>query len=252
MRPWHGSDAGTAFACFGGLSARPRHAWAARTFPIRPSCCLVLVLSSNPLVSNRPAALPASAALLDASSAATTSATPVLLAQPLTAQAFAPFGEVIDVRSSGQRIAINAGSSLRHHDLARPSAQAPGQLALSLFDAQAAPAPWPVRLLERHRLGSQAFTPFGSALRMLVVVAPAHLAAHELQAQHLQAFISNGQQGINLRAGVWHHPLISLDAGPWLVVDRVSDDPAETVDCEVQPLRHWGLQLHMPSSDEPA
>ena len=155
----------------------------------------------------------------------------------LTAQGFAPFGEVIET-GAGSTIPINNGTCLRHHDLARPSAAEPGSVALSLFEAAAAPRPCVLRLMERHRLGSQTFAPFGAALRMLVVVADARLALDELAPHYLHAFVSNGQQGIHLRAGVWHHPLLSLDAGPWLVADRV----AAQVDCDVVPIEDWQLR----------
>ena len=156
--------------------------------------------------------------------------------RPLTAQGFAPFGDVIE--ADGHRaIPINGGTCLRHDDLARPSAAAPGCLALSLFDAAAAPRPCLLHALERHRLGSQAFAPFAAALRMLVVVADAHLAPGDLAPHHLHAFVSNGRQGIHLRPGVWHHPLLSLEAGTWLVADRV----AAPVDCDVLPIQDWRL-----------
>ena len=158
--------------------------------------------------------------------------------RPLTAQAFAPFGEVIELESGGERVSINGGTSMRHHTLACPTAAAPGALALSLFDAAATPQPCALQCMERHHLGSQSFTPFGAALQMLVVVADARLLAGQLAPQHLRAFVSNGRQGINLHAGVWHHPLLSLQAGAWLVVDRI----AAAVDCEVQPLAAWRLR----------
>ena len=41
-----------------------------------------------------------------------------LKAEPLTADAFAPFGDVIDARTSAS-FPINAGRTQRHHDLAK-------------------------------------------------------------------------------------------------------------------------------------
>ena len=37
------------------------------------------------------------------------------------------------------------------------------------------------------------------------------------------------------------HPLLALDAGPWLVVDRVGA-PGEAPDCEVVDISHWHLE----------
>lgn len=166
-----------------------------------------------------------------------THAPAVLPVRPLTAEAFAAFGQVIERAPGGRRIPINDGSCVRHHDLARPLASAPGAISLSLFEAAATPLPAALRLVERHRLGSQAFAPFGAALRMLLVVADAALAPGEITPAHLQAFLSDGQQGVQLRPGVWHHPLLSLQDGTWLVADRV----AEEVDCDVVRMDHWRL-----------
>lgn len=41
-----------------------------------------------------------------------------LTATPLTAEAFAPFGDVIDARNAAS-FPINAGRTQRHHDLAK-------------------------------------------------------------------------------------------------------------------------------------
>lgn len=166
-----------------------------------------------------------------------------LLVNPLTAEAFAPFGQVIERAPGGRapgsrRIVINDGSCVRHHDLARPQASAPGAISLSLFEAAATPLPAQLRLLERHRQGSQAFAPFGAALRMLLVVADAALAPGAITPGHLRAFVTDGQQGVQLHCGVWHHPLLSLQAGTWLVADRVADE----ADCDVVPIAGW--QLH--------
>lgn len=158
-----------------------------------------------------------------------------LSVSPLTAQAFAPFGAVIELADQG--LAINNGTCMRHHDLARPSASAPGAVALSLFEAAATPRPCNLHLMERHLLGSQSFVPFGAELQMLVVVADSNLQAEQLAPQHLRAFVSNGHQGIHLHAGVWHHPLQSLQIGTWLVVDRIADE----MDCEVHPIALWNL-----------
>lgn len=42
-----------------------------------------------------------------------------LLLKPLTAEAFAPFGEVIEVRERDTARQINEGLTARYHDLAR-------------------------------------------------------------------------------------------------------------------------------------
>lgn len=150
---------------------------------------------------------------------------PRLKALPLTASAFAPFGQVIAEQGGG--LAVNAGSSQRLEAIAALDLQRDGGRAvLALYQAQARPWPFEARVLERHRLSDQVFLPFGGPRRCVLLVAPAALA--QPRAADCVAFISNGLQGIGIAAGTWHHGLIALDDGPWAVLERRADD----VDCD--------------------
>ena len=72
-------------------------------------------------------------------------------------------------------------------------------------------------MMERHPLGSQAFIPTGPHL-WLTVVAP---AGNPPEPSDLRAFIAGAGQGVNYHRGVWHHPLIALEAvSDFIVVDR--------------------------------
>ena len=82
-----------------------------------------------------------------------------LIAEPLTAEAFADFGDVIDHRDSDYFM-INGGRTRRHHDLAK--VETIGQEArplISIFITQPVQIPLQLSFLERHPLGSQAFMP---------------------------------------------------------------------------------------------
>ncbi|THU05349.1 ureidoglycolate hydrolase [Lampropedia puyangensis] len=162
-----------------------------------------------------------------------------LTVQPLTAESFAPFGQVIECKGHCS-FPINGGTCQRYHDLAQPQLRAEGRIGMSLFHAQALPWNLPLQVLERHAYTSQAFVPMGQALPMLVVVAPADVPAYALQPPHVQAFLSDGQQGINLAPGTWHHPLRTLKEGTWLVVDRIAP-PGSPVDCEEHDIGNWDL-----------
>lgn len=144
---------------------------------------------------------------------------------PLTAAAFAPYGEVLELGSGAAR-AINAGTSARI-DLpsALDFAREGGRPRLATFRVRAQPLAGPWRTLERHRLGSQTFVPL-QAGNWIVLVAGGDDAP---DAGTLRAFSASPHQGITLHAGTWHHPLIALDAGLFLVLER---EGAE-VDCEV-------------------
>lgn len=145
-----------------------------------------------------------------------------LVLEPLTPEAFADFGEVIAARGERGDFAINDGTAQRFHALGRVEATGDGAaVVLSIVRAAPRPLPFTLTLIERHPLGSQAFVPLDPALRYIVVVASAADATP-------RAFLAHGQ-GINYRAGTWHHPLIALDGGgEFLVVDRVG--PGENCD----------------------
>ena len=135
----------------------------------------------------------------------------------LTKRDFAPFGEVIETDGAERRV-INAGSTVRFHDLARVDVAAHGGYPLiNLFRAQPPALPLTISLLEQHPLGSQAFIPLNAA-RFLIVVAPAGAAPRPAD---LRAFVTDGRQGVNYARGVWHHPVIAMTRDTdFVVVDR--------------------------------
>lgn len=138
-----------------------------------------------------------------------------LAARALTAEAFAPFGEVIERRGAPDRI-INQGLCGRHHDLAALDF-ADGRAAISVFDATPRALPYELTLLERHPDGSQAFLPM-TGHPFLVIVAP---DAGGAPGDPL-AFLTAPHQGVNYRRGVWHGVLTPLFApGLFAVIDRI-------------------------------
>lgn len=139
-----------------------------------------------------------------------------ILAAPLTAEAFAPFGEVLE--AGGDFRLINEGLCRRHHDRARLDFGPEGRAGISVFDAEPRALPYSFDLVERHPEGSQAFIPM-TAAPFLVIVA-ADTASPPL------AFLTNGAQGINLHRGTWHGVLAPLSApGLFAVVDRIGATP---------------------------
>ena len=115
----------------------------------------------------------------------------------------------------------------RFHDLANIDvAAAGGRAAISIARCKAATTfPHRIDRVERHPHGSQAFIPL-APFSFIVVVAP---AGEAVDATELCAFVTNGTQGINYHKGVWHMPMIAMEAGQeFLIVDRI---PAEN-NCE--------------------
>lgn len=140
-----------------------------------------------------------------------------IVAEPLTPEAFASFGDVIRLRSAPDRV-INGGLCGRHHDLARLDILE-GRAGISLFDAAPRALPYRLDLMERHPLGSQAFLPM-SLTSFLVTVAEDEGGAPGRP----RAFLTAPGDGVNIGRGVWHGVLTPLEApGLFAVVDRIGD-----------------------------
>lgn len=138
-----------------------------------------------------------------------------LTPEPLTAEAFAPFGDVIEPRQRDSFL-INDGQCRRFHRLATAQTGTDGQAVISLFRPCPVALPTTLTLVERHPLGSQAFMPLAGQPWLVVVAPPGEPPLPE----HLRAFLVDGATGVNYFAGTWHHPLLALDNGDFLVVDR--------------------------------
>jgi ureidoglycolate lyase len=133
--------------------------------------------------------------------------TRVLRLEPLTAEAFAPFGDVVEAPvEQGQRVALS--DTLR----ADPQAAAP-RLSFALA------SPWSLPItaseMERHNHSCQCFVPLDVA-RWVVVVAPDAEGAPDAGA--LRGFLARGDQAVNYHLGTWHHPLRALDRPARFVV----------------------------------
>ncbi|WP_375451611.1 ureidoglycolate lyase [uncultured Devosia sp.] len=144
---------------------------------------------------------------------------PVIHVEPLTAEAFAPFGQVIEL-AGAQHYPINNGMTERYHDLARVElGGVHARPLISIFRGQPYALPLYLDLVERHPLGSQAFYPL-SEHPFLVIV------AHDLSGtpDRPHAFRTEPGQGINIAMNTWHGVLTPLEAASdFLVVDRGGD-----------------------------
>lgn len=144
---------------------------------------------------------------------------PTLTPSPLTADAFAPFGDVLE--ATGDFRLINEGMCKRHHDRAQMDFGPGGRAGISMFNATPRALPYVFDLVERHPEGSQAFIPL-SPNPFLVIVAPDEGG----KPGRPRAFLTNGAQGINLHRGTWHGVLAPLAApGLFAAVDRIGTTP---------------------------
>jgi ureidoglycolate lyase len=146
----------------------------------------------------------------------------VLKPQPLTAEAFAPFGDVI--AADGAAATINYGATQKYADLAAIRAEGGGRVAVHLYRSTPPAYPFVLRVMENHPLGSQMFVPL-SGRPYLVVVAP----KGRFDPHAIAAFIAGPGQGVNYAPGTWHHYSLAV-GGPseFLVIDR--EGPGENLE----------------------
>lgn len=129
----------------------------------------------------------------------------ILKPEPLTAEAFAPFGEVIET-AGREFYLINYGKTERYSDLANlDSLENGGKPTISIFRSQAAQFPLRIAVMERHPQSSQAFISL-ERKSFLTLVAP---VGEQPVLEQLRLFVVGVNQGINYRRGVWHHYLFS-------------------------------------------
>jgi ureidoglycolate lyase len=155
--------------------------------------------------------------------------------KPLTRAAFAAFGDVIEFEGN-ESYPINNGMADRYHALANVELGGDDARAVvSLVASKKFEMPRKVDHMEFHPHGSQAFIPLDASPFIVVVSA----AGSAPDVAELHAFVTNGQQGINYRAGTWHHVLLTPYAAMrFICVDRDSPDD----NC---------VDFHIPEGDQP-
>jgi len=121
-------------------------------------------------------------------------------AEPLTAQAFAPFGQVLEMPSDTPRL-DHAADLVNGRPGARPN--------LAMIRAPAASLPLHATLLERHPYSTQAFVPLDAQRYLLLVCVDDGRGHPDLATA--RAFIARWDQAINYHANVWHHSMAALD-----------------------------------------
>jgi ureidoglycolate lyase len=141
---------------------------------------------------------------------------PVIKLEAVTAEAFAPFGQLLPARKAGEaRLElIEELQNLRPTAKPRLSLAAVAPTALPLIAVE----------MERHVFSSQAFVPVDCE-SFLVLVAP-HGEGGGPDVGGLRAFRVPGHVGVNYRADTWHHPLTALERPARFVVLTFVDGSA--------------------------
>lgn len=124
-----------------------------------------------------------------------------LVVRALSAEAFAPYGDVLAAPEAPGRTYFEAALG-NGRTQARPS--------LSMVNrAPIEGLPLAVSMMERHEFSSQSFVPIDVS-RWLVIVCP-HAAGGGPDTSKAAAFVAHGGQGVTYRPNTWHHSLTVLD-----------------------------------------
>ncbi|THH03435.1 hypothetical protein EW145_g6258 [Phellinidium pouzarii] len=196
-----------------------------------------------------------------------------MTAAPLSAEAFTPYGHVVQAFSSaeaapsGTKVTpANQGSALKFHKLAPivsfyPPVQPGSSAATAGFsvyrcsplefnfrlDYEKSGPGWPVRLLERHPYTNQAFVPMGvgsgealkgsDALknpgRAYLIVVALNGNDNKPDKTTLKAFLAGAGQTVVYGAGTWHHPMVALETTIDFTCVETQFGDGSTTDCEV-------------------
>jgi ureidoglycolate lyase len=164
-------------------------------------------------------------------------------AEPLTPDAFAPFGEVVGVGDSGP-LHVEPG-------MAGPYAQW-GTYSIATRDGEelnldiltrSANRPVEVTRLNRHRLAPQVQVPLNGA-PIFIVVAPRELDfSRREDLEQVRAFVSDAGVGVNIGIDVWHEGAYPIAGQAALLNLQGKHHPQDTEIVELDTL--LGVSIHI-------
>ena len=124
----------------------------------------------------------------------------VIAARPLTAEAFAPYGQVL--QGTGPVTERKEFASRMHNG--RPHAK-PNMTYMKVLPSTGRVL---VRAVERHPFSNQTFVPLNGTQHLVAVCPSAPDGTPEVA--RLQVFVASGSQAVNYDANVWHAPRTAL------------------------------------------
>lgn len=148
----------------------------------------------------------------------------VLTLEPLNKTSFSEYGDVLSIDESDSMM-INNGYAQKHYDLCTMDAhENGGQSTIHIYLAKKRAFPLSIDMLEKHPFFSQAFIPRSSEPFLVVIAQGGNIP----DLGTIKAFISDGNQGVHYKKGLWHFPLISLkDKEQFIVIDRTDGGVAQ-------------------------
>lgn len=136
--------------------------------------------------------------------------------EPLTPEAFAPFGRTIDPPEAGGETVL--------HALLGPGLEAAAVCA-KLDTHPAKTLPFAAPAMERHEHSEQLFVPLGPARFVVAACRPGADGAPDLAS--LRGFLGQGRTGICYDRGIWHLPITILERPTtFLMMMLATGDPA--------------------------
>ncbi|KAF8348316.1 allantoicase [Amanita rubescens] len=168
---------------------------------------------------------------------------------PLTPEAFAPYGQVLQAYSD--HAAQSGGTASKFHKLSLLHSTYPensgATAGISIYRCKpltdyAEDGSSPLKVLERHPFTNQAFIPMGRgnddeaitdpADKYLVVVAK-NGSDDKPDMQTLRGFVATATQGVVYDAGVWHQPMTVLERPLDLACVETQIGDGSPADCEI-------------------
>ncbi|CAG8697025.1 16938_t:CDS:2 [Dentiscutata erythropus] len=202
----------------------------------------------------------------------------ILMAQPLTYEAFAPYGHVIDsfkepsvspfmtsITNNLRVTPANQGTARKYNHIAPVinfretdiissdkgtvvQFVAKARPNLSLFRCSPMNLPISIKMLEKHSYSSQAFIPMnnGSKAKGYLVIVCLGDKDGNPNLETLRPFIAKNCQGISYNPGVWHHPMIALkETTNFVCLTHESGNQLQ--DCEEIDMTNHNIQVDAPS-----
>lgn len=194
----------------------------------------------------------------------------IIPALPLTPEAFAPFGQVVQAYADVNAVpsprttritGANQGTAIKFHKLALLESSYPAgadaTAGLSVYRCNPIDVLtgglWTVKLLERHPYTNQAFIPMGAGeelpqpgTRYLVIVA-LNGEGDRPDLATMRAFVAHAGQGVVYNTGLWHHPMAVIDKAMDFTCVETQIGDGSDADCEIVNLDessgHYSVQL---------
>ena len=148
---------------------------------------------------------------------------------PISDEAFAPFGQIVQVGGSG--MLVNGGTAHRYDIHAFPGREVDPSLSLvtSVFRADGLTLPRMIRMLERHPRTAQLIVPISAQAHVIVVCSSQNDGSPDPNT--LQAFHLGAHQGVIYEPSIWHHPIVAVGRESLFLVQSWQDGSDH--DCEI-------------------